>query len=502
MNEKQVISAGRTYNFDKVYNTESKNHDIYEDIVHPNLTHFINGINLTIMAYGQTSSGKTYTMLNQDSKDTGIVYESLSTLFGLLNSIQRHALFISCFEIYNEHIYDMINNTGKVLQLRYKDKDAYVSNLVWKKVETSSEASKYIDSAIKHRSYAKTNMNEHSSRSHFLVCFKLHQYYDIVGEETQSLLYFVDLAGSEKHQNDSERVREASYINRSLSTLSQVINHIQSKQKHVPYRDSTLTQVIGHAIGGNSLTSVILNISCEHEYINETISTLQFGERLIGLPNDPRINKTNAKVDYNKIIDDLEKQISEYRVTIQILETENKALRRTQNEEPDISVFENIEEDTKSEDIPPLITRAVETSGLNEIRDKLNTVQTENKELETRNTELQNELNVLKDTNHNLSIELDGLSQSQPQIQPQPQQQEQKEQKVASIEDRNDDKDDIDETNLHAKVIATIMAVVIVLLGVLPLLLIKHVWLKFLPISLTLIACILVIWLVEDIYSV
>jgi hypothetical protein len=222
MNEKQVISAGRTYNFDKVYNTETKNHNIYEDIIHPNLTHFVNGINLTVMAYGQTASGKTYTMLNQGPNDTGIVYESLSTLFGLLELVQNHSLFISCFEIYNEHVYDMISNTGKVLQLRYKDKDVYVSNLVWKQVKTTSEASKYIDSAIKHRSSAKTNMNERSSRSHFLVCFKLHQYYDIVGEETQSLLYFVDLAGSEKHQPDSNLVREASYINRcdTISTNS------------------------------------------------------------------------------------------------------------------------------------------------------------------------------------------------------------------------------------------------------------------------------------------
>jgi hypothetical protein len=198
MNEKEVISAGRRYTFNKVYNTETKNHNIYEDCIHPNLTHFINGINLTVITYGQTSSGKTYTMFNQNSKDTGIVYESLSTLFGLLSSIQNHALFISCFEIYNEHIYDMIANNGKVLQLRYKDKEAYVNNLTWKQIASTSEATKYINSAVKHRSSAKTNMNEHSSRSHFLVCFKLHQYYDIVGEETQSLLYFVDLAGSEK----------------------------------------------------------------------------------------------------------------------------------------------------------------------------------------------------------------------------------------------------------------------------------------------------------------
>lgn len=107
-------------------------------------------------------------------------------------------------------------------------------------------------------------------------------------------LYLVDLAGSEKISKtgaEGQTLEEAKMINKSLSTLGLVINKLtDDKETHVPYRDSKLTRVLQESLGGNSRTALIINCSPARDNLDETTSTLMFGQRAGSIKNKPTVN--------------------------------------------------------------------------------------------------------------------------------------------------------------------------------------------------------------------
>ena len=135
-------------------------------------------------------------------------------------------------------------------------------------------------------------LNDRSSRSHCLV--KTHLTTRSSGGETKrSRLLFVDLAGSERTARtgaEGAAKAEATAINRSLTSLGRVIKQLGDKEgTHVAYRDSTLTMLLRDSFGGNSCTSVVINVACEAEHAEETVCTLRFGERMAVVRNTPTI---------------------------------------------------------------------------------------------------------------------------------------------------------------------------------------------------------------------
>merc|ERR1712154_695521 len=131
--------------------------------------------------------------------------------------------------------------------------------------------------AYKNRSTGTTDMNQHSSRSHALV------FVDIVTNKTSSRLVLIDLAGSERVKKTGvtgSAFDEAKSINNSLSALGNVINSLQTKQKHIPFRDSQLTYLLYDCLGGNSKALMFCNVSCEAFDVKESINTLQFAHRV------------------------------------------------------------------------------------------------------------------------------------------------------------------------------------------------------------------------------
>ena len=183
---------------------------------------------------------------------------------------------------------------------------------------SSEQMLKTMDSGSMNRKVAFTGMNEHSSRSHSLFIIHLNQKHLKKDCSKQSKLYFVDLAGSEKVSKtgcQGVQLEEAKNINKSLSSLGNVINALTSdKKEHIPYRDSKLTRILQESLGGNSKTTLIINCSMCTYNDKETLSTLRFGYRAKSIKNKPKMNEEKSAKELLILLDAANKTIAELKL--------------------------------------------------------------------------------------------------------------------------------------------------------------------------------------------
>eukprot|EP00959_Pyramimonas_sp_CCMP1952_P342174 7168568-Pyramimonas_sp.AAC.1 len=128
-------------------------------------------------------------------------------------------------------------------------------------------------------------------------------------------LQLVDLAGSERvniSQAEGDRLKEAQYINKSLSALGDVISALQNKNQHIPYRNSKLTQVLQDSIGGEAKIVMLLHVSPEMPSQQETLSTLNFGVRAAAVERAAPVRMSLAQPlntsQMKQVIEDLAKK--------------------------------------------------------------------------------------------------------------------------------------------------------------------------------------------------
>ncbi|XP_019431153.1 PREDICTED: kinesin-like protein KIN-12C isoform X2 [Lupinus angustifolius] len=282
----------------------------------PMVENCLSGYNSCMFAYGQTGSGKTYTMMGELketegnlTEDSGITPRVFDYLFMRIKAEQEsrwdHKLKYSCkcsfLEIYNEQITDLLEPSSTNLQLREDlKKGVYVENLTEHSVETVNDVLRLLLQGTANRKVAATHMNCESSRSHsvFTCIIESHWEKDSKTHFRFARLNLVDLAGSERQKSsgtDSERLKEAANINKSLSTLGLVIMTLvdlaHGKPRHVPYRDSRLTFLLQDSLGGNSKTMIIANVSPSICSANETLSTLKFAQRAKLIQNNAKVNE-------------------------------------------------------------------------------------------------------------------------------------------------------------------------------------------------------------------
>lgn len=99
---------------------------------------------------------------------------------------------------------------------------------------------------------------------------------------------FFDLAGSErfaKSGSSGDQLREASSINKSLSTLGDVISALASEQPHTPYRNSKLTMLMQDSLGGNAKTLLFVTASIAAFNLDETLTSLTYASRAKAVTN-------------------------------------------------------------------------------------------------------------------------------------------------------------------------------------------------------------------------
>ena len=295
------------YTVDRVFDAGQSNEVLYKETTLSLVRQVVEeGLNATVLAYGQTSSGKTHTMRGSE-EDPGVIPRAVVDLFrsvqavdpGSVDRKDELAVAVSYMEIYNEDIRDLLADAQTALAIGSKaDGGVVVQGLSEHVVQSVDEVMALLDKGDANRRVGETKMNARSSRSHAI--FRL-----AVGAQggRGNVLTLVDLAGSErlgKTGAEGQRQKEGAAINKSLLVLGTVISKLSNaalggaRSGHVPYRDSKLTRVLQPALGGNSKTAIICAITPAAEQSDESHNSLMFACRAKTVLNEVKVGNDGA----------------------------------------------------------------------------------------------------------------------------------------------------------------------------------------------------------------
>ncbi|WAR21929.1 KIF11-like protein [Mya arenaria] len=255
-----VNPTTKTFNFDHVFPQDVKQQQVYKSIVSPIIDEVLDGYNCTIFAYGQTGTGKTFTMEGERSDDpnmsweddplTGVIPRALANIFDQLQAqAVEFSVRVSFLELYNEELFDLLGSSIDPLRLKIYEDSTRKGSVIIQGLEEIVVKSK------------------DEVRSHSVFTVTIHTKENTMeGEELLKTgkLHLVDLAGSENIGRSGavdKRAREAGNINQSLLTLGRVITALVEHAPHVPYRESKLTRILQDSLGGRTKTSIIATIS-------------------------------------------------------------------------------------------------------------------------------------------------------------------------------------------------------------------------------------------------
>ncbi|XP_020091682.1 kinesin-like protein KIN-14R isoform X1 [Ananas comosus] len=339
------VSSKKVFKFDSVFNPEDDQEKVFEKTA-PFATSVLDGYNVCIFAYGQTGTGKTFTMEGTEEA-RGVNYRTLEELFRIIEEREglfRYELTVSVLEVYNEQIHDLLLTgsqpgvASKRLEVRqFAEGVHHVPGLVEAHVGNMNEVWEVLQTGSKARAVGSTNANEHSSRSHCINCVMVRGENLVNGECTKSKLWLIDLAGSErvtKTDAQGERLKEAQNINKSLSALGDVISALATKSPHIPFRNSKLTHLLQDSLSGDSKTLMFVQISPNENDVGETLCSLNFASRVRGIELGPAKKQVDVselsryKLMVGKAKQDSKNkdvQIKSMEETIQSVEMKNRA---------------------------------------------------------------------------------------------------------------------------------------------------------------------------------
>ena len=266
----------------------------------------LSGYNATVFAYGQTGAGKTFTMsgdTSSDYKQRGIIPRAVHHVFREMDVRVEKEMTVRCsyLEIYNECIFDLlaerVDPDGPELVVVDRDGQTVVKHLTQRVASNESEALAFFFEGEANRAVSDHVLNKTSSRSHCV--FTLHVECRATGDgddrTTVSKLHLVDLAGSErvkKTEVTGQQLKEANFINKSLTFLEQTVNALSRGDAHVAFRQSKLTSVLRDALGGNCKTVMIACAWPDDAHSDETISTCRFASRVMTLQTRAVVNES------------------------------------------------------------------------------------------------------------------------------------------------------------------------------------------------------------------
>ncbi|XP_074286229.1 kinesin-like protein KIN-7E [Silene latifolia] len=283
------------YSYDRVFSGDCSSKQVYDEGTKEIALSVVSGINSSIFAYGQTSSGKTYTMSAITEYTVGDIYDY----------IQRHeerafALKFSAMEIYNENVRDLLSNDTTPLRLMDDpERGTTVEKLTEEKLDDRNHLRKLLSICEAQRKIGETSLNEQSSRSHQILKLTIESSArEFIGKGNSSTLsasvFFIDLAGSERASQANSagtRLKEGCHINRSLLTLGNVIRKLsKGRQGHINYRDSKLTRILQPCLGGNARTTIICTLSPARTHVEQSRNTLLFASCAKEVTTNAQVN--------------------------------------------------------------------------------------------------------------------------------------------------------------------------------------------------------------------
>jgi len=303
------------YQFDTVFGETSSQIRVYEAIAAPIVEGVLKGYNGTVMAYGQTGTGKTYTLGSLGEGDDGyaqrgIMVRAVDDIFDKTaeDTEAEYRIHASYLQLYMETVQDLWDPTNADIQIQ-EDRQSGEVLLEPKPMSVELTDRNHIVQMLqlgeKNRTVANHRLNAHSSRSHAVLMLTVSKHTTQNGAPTvqRGKLLLVDLAGSERQkstQSVGQTLEEAKCINLSLTCLGKCINSLvdQSQQGHIPYRESKLTRLLKDSFGGSARTSLVVNVGPSVQYFSETLNTTKFGQRAIKIENTLRRREL---VDYKAL---------------------------------------------------------------------------------------------------------------------------------------------------------------------------------------------------------
>ncbi|KAH1260273.1 Kinesin-like protein KIN-7F [Glycine max] len=283
------------YTFDRVFRNDSPTKQVYEEAAKEVALSVLSGINSSIFAYGQTSSGKTYTM-------SGITDFAIADIFNYIEkrTEREFVLKFSALEIYNESVRDLLSVDSTPLRLLDDpEKGTVVERLTEETLRDWNHFQELISFCEAQRQIGETALNEVSSRSHQILRLTIESSArEFLGNDKMSSLSasvnFVDLAGSERASQTNSagtRLKEGCHINRSLLTLGTVIRKLsKGRNGHVPFRDSKLTRILQSSLAGNAKTAIICTMSPARSHVEQTRNTLLFASCAKEVTTNAKVN--------------------------------------------------------------------------------------------------------------------------------------------------------------------------------------------------------------------
>ncbi|CAH2058909.1 unnamed protein product [Thlaspi arvense] len=310
----------RVFTFDKVFGPKAQQRSIYDQAIAPIVHEVLEGFSCTVFAYGQTGTGKTYTMEGGMRKkggdlpaEAGVIPRAVRHIFETLEAQNAdYNMKVTFLELYNEEVTDLLaqdessrsseDKQRKPVSLMEDGKGCVVlRGLEEEVVYSANDIYALLERGSSKRRTADTLLNKRSSRSHSVFTITVHIKEESLGDEELikcGKLNLVDLAGSEnilRSGSRDGRAREAGEINKSLLTLGRVINALVEHSSHIPYRDSKLTRLLRDSLGGKTKTCIIATISPSAHSLEETLSTLDYAYRAKNIKNKPEANQKLSK---------------------------------------------------------------------------------------------------------------------------------------------------------------------------------------------------------------
>uniref|UniRef100_A0ACD5WQR4 Uncharacterized protein n=1 Tax=Avena sativa TaxID=4498 RepID=A0ACD5WQR4_AVESA len=325
--------ASESYQFDEIFTENASQKRIYQVVAKPVVESVLEGYNGTVMAYGQTGTGKTYTvgqLGKEDPSERGIMVRALEHILSSI-SLETDSVAVSYLQLYLESVQDLLAPEKTNIPIVEDPKSGEVSlpGAAIVEIKDLEHVFQLLQIGETNRHAANTKMNTESSRSHAILIIYVQRSVRLKEEEStstipsvtehiipddlplvlKSKLLIVDLAGSEridKSGSEGHMIEEAKFINLSLSSLGKCINALAENSSHIPTRDSKLTRMLRDSFGGTARTSLVVTVGPSVRHYSETSSTILFGQRAMKIVNTIRLKE---EVDYESLYKKVESEV-------------------------------------------------------------------------------------------------------------------------------------------------------------------------------------------------
>jgi len=283
-----------TFDLDGVFGPQATQLEVFERCERT-MESCMDGYDVCVYAYGQTNTGKTYTMEGDlESMDhAGLIFRTLQRFVVLAQKRRSvgwvYRIKVSAIEVYQESVFDLLvhpdpHRQRQNLKMFQTHAKVTIPALSWEEITSEGDITSFLKRALESRTQGKTAFNSQSSRSHAVITARIEGDHKSRKRVTGKLM-MMDMAGSERIPKDLDTdadvivagsKMQTGSINKSISAFRGVLSALKEKRPHIPFRDSKLTTILQNAIMNKAQTIVLATLSPRLRDFEETKRSIRF----------------------------------------------------------------------------------------------------------------------------------------------------------------------------------------------------------------------------------